>query len=171
MTDWHEYDDLPPLLRKLLKIMERAEKPELQKRKRPRKGTFPFHIQHNITPAVIRTVVSEPHDLPHNLPFSASTWHRVKAFVHQIGVLSPSGNLTCIGMRLKSLLQREPTLLGEAVHGHLYTLHRFNPEVRFSFAYSVICDWLWERRVVVVNSRVAAELVSIVVEKGSTVYG
>ncbi len=171
MMDWQERDDLPPMLQKWLKIMERAKRYERQKSKRPRKGILPFHIQHNITPTVVRIVVSEPQNLPRNLPFSASTWSRVKAFIHQIGVLGSDESLTCFGMQLANLLRYDPSLLSEAIHGHLYTLHLFNPEVRFSFAYSVICDWLWERRETVVDSRIVAELVGIVVEKGSEVYG
>ena len=150
--------------------MERAERYESQKRKQRRKGILPFHIQHNITPAIIRLVAMSPNTLPEGLPFSPKTWIRIKAFVHQLGVLARDGSLAPFGERLRSLLQNFPDLLAEAVHGHLYTMHRFDPAVRFSFAYATICDWLWERGEVALTSKVISELVSLVVERGSEFY-
>ena len=150
--------------------MEQAERYESQKRKQRRKGVLPFHIQHNIAPAIIRIVVTSPSTLPKGLPFSPRTWDKIKAFVHQLGVLARDGSLAPFGERLRSLLQNFPDLLAEAVHGHLYTMHHFDPAVRFSFAYATICDWLWERGEVALTSKVIYELVSLVVERGSKFY-
>ena len=163
-------DDLPPLLQRLIKVMERTERYEAQKQKRQQKGILPFHIQHNITPAIIGIVVTSPDTLPNGLPFSPQTWGRVKAFVHQLSVLTREGSLAPLGERLRRLLQSYPDLLAEAVHGHLYTMHRFDPAVRFSFAYATICDWLWERGEVALTSKVFAELVGLVVERGAEFY-
>lgn len=168
MAEWQKQDDLPPLLKKWLKILERTEKYELQKHKRPRKGIIPFHIQHNTTLEVVRAVIS---DTRTSVSVTPATWGKIKPFLCQMGLLTTKETLSHWGEQLKGLLAHEPTLLGDAVHGYLYTLHRFKPQVRFSFAYSVICDWLWERREVVVDSRVVSELVGIVVERGSEVYG
>jgi len=165
-----ERDDLPPWLQRLIKVMEQAERYESQKRKQRRKGVLPFHIQHNIAPAIIRIVVTSPSTLPKGLPFSPRTWDKIKAFVHQLGVLARDGSLAPFGERLRSLLQNFPDLLAEAVHGHLYTMHHFDPAVRFSFAYATICDWLWERGEVALTSKVIYELVSLVVERGSKFY-
>ncbi len=169
MTDWQERDDLPPMLQKWLKIMERAKRYERQKSKRPRKGILPFHIQHNTTPRVVIAVLKDPHTAFEHLPKSLKKL--VKPFLVQLSVLTCDDCLTPFGEWLRKLADSYPEQLIEAFHGHLYTLHLFNPEVRFSFAYSVICDWLWERRETVVDSRIVAELVGIVVEKGSEVYG
>ncbi len=171
MMDWQERDDLPPMLQKWLKIMERAKRYERQKSKRPRKGILPFHIQHNTTLHAVRAVLSNPQTAASKLSILPATWGKIKPFLCQMGLLTTNGTLSRLGERLRELVEYDPSLLGEAIHGHLYTLHRFNPEVRFSFAYSVICDWLWERRETVVDSRIVAELVGIVVEKGSEVYG
>ncbi|MFN3421099.1 MAG: hypothetical protein ACK40X_05170 [Armatimonadota bacterium] len=171
MTDWREQDDLPPLLQKLLKVMERAKDYEVSPRKKPKRSVLPFHIQHNTTPVVVKTIVTKLDAAIEETPFSPGTWSKIKPFLHQLDILTTNGTLTPLGERLRRLVAQEPELLGEAMHGHLYTLYRFNSAVRFSFAYATICDWLWERRQGIVTGRVMAELVSIVVERGSAVYG
>jgi len=163
---------LPPLLQKLVKIMEKAQGYELKERRRPQKGVLPFHIQHNTTPTIVKAVLNDPQNAIDRLSLSFATWDKsVKPFLRQLGILETDGSLSRWGERLRNLSAHEPTLLGDAVHGHLYTLHRFKPEVRFSFAYSVICDWLWEMREVLVDSRIVSQLVGFVVERSSVVYG
>ena len=171
MTDRCEQDDLPPLLRKLLKVMERAKDYEASPRKKPRRDAFPFHIQHNTTLCILSAFLTNPVAVPEAFNFSRGTWDLVKRFLRQANLIEANGALTPLGKQLRHLVAQEPELLGEAMHGHLYTLHRFNSAVRFSFAYATICDWLWERRQVIVTGRVVAELVSVVVERGSAVYG
>lgn len=171
MTDWREQDDLPPLLQKLLKVMERAKNYEALARKKLKRDAFPFHIQHNTTPSILSVVLASPIACSEAFGFAHGTWDLVKRFLRQVGVVEKNGILAPLGDRLRCLVEQEPELLGEAMHGHLYTLHRFNPMVRFSFAYATICDWLWERQQVAVTGRVFAELVSVVVERGSAVYG
>lgn len=118
----------------------------------------------------MKTVVTNLDSAIGEMPISSDTWSKIKPFLYQLGILATNGALTLLGEQLRCLVAQEPELLGEAVHGHLYTLHRFNSAVRFSFAYATICDWLWERQQVAVTGRVIAELVSVVVERGSVVY-
>lgn len=167
-----ERDDLPPLLKRLIKVMERAERYAEKERKRLKHGSLPFHIQHNITPAVVYAIVSSPEAIPACLPVSMKTWDKVgKAFVQQLGILARDGSLAPFGERLKELVQICPDLLAEAVHGHLYTAYRFNSGVHFSFAYASICDWLWERREVALTGEVLSELVGLVVQRSAEFYG
>jgi len=167
-----EHDDLPPLLKQLLKIMERTERYEEKERKRPKRNVLPFHIQHNITPSIVLALLKSPEAIPARPPISAKTWDKVgKAFVQQLGILARDGSLTPFGERLRKLVQIYPDLLAEAIHGHLYTAYRFDPTVRFSFAYATICDWLWERREVALTGEVLSELVGLVVRRGAEFYG
>ena len=111
--------------------MERTEQYESQMRKRQRKGILPFHIQHNTTPQAVETWLRTLEPLHHTTELSQGTWGKIKAFLHQLGVLTREGSLAPFGERLRRLLQSHPDLLAEAVHGHLYTMHRFDPTVRF----------------------------------------
>lgn|GEM_PF-704077 len=165
-----ERDALPPLLQRLLKVMEQAERYKSQKRKQRRKGILPFHIQHNTTPQMMEIWLRTLEPLHRITGLSQSTWGKIKAFLNQLGVLARDGSLAPFGERLRCLLQNHPELLAEAVHGHLYTMHRFDPSVRFSFAYATICDWLWERGEVALTGKVTSELVGLVVERGAEFY-
>jgi hypothetical protein len=165
-----ERDDLPPLLKRLIKVMERAERYEEKERKRPRRSVLPFHIQHNTTPSVVREVLQIAEPVSRIPTISQGTWSKIKPFLYQLGILARDGSLAPFGERLKELVQICPDLLAEAVHGHLYTAYRFNSGVRFSFAYATICDWLWERREVALTGEVLSELVGLVVQRSAEFY-
>ncbi|MFA0782869.1 hypothetical protein [Fervidibacter sacchari] len=166
-----EHDDLPPLLKQLLKIMERTERYEQKERKRPKRSALPFHIQHNTTPLVVWEVLQVTEPILRIPSISQGTWSKIKPFLCQLGILARDGSLTPFGERLRKLMQIYPDLLAEAIHGHLYTAYRFDPTVRFSFAYATICDWLWERREVALTGEVLSELVGLVVRRGAEFYG
>jgi len=167
-----ERDDLPPLLKRLLKVMERMERYEQRERKRPKRDVLPFHIQHNITPSIVIALLKSPEAIPTRLPISVKTWDKVgKAFVQQLGILARDGSLAPLGERLRDLMKSHPDLLAEVIHGHLYTAYKFDFGVRFSFAYATICDWLWERREVALTGEVLSELVGLVAQSGAEFYG
>jgi len=164
VTDWR--DELPPLLQKLLRVMERLQEYEKQRPSRKSRNALPFHLQHNTTPEALRRVLlGEP------IPFAHGTKDLIYRFLRQAGIFASDAILTPFGGSLKRLIEEEPFILADAMHGHLYTLHRFQPAVRFSFAYATICDWLWERREVALTGEVLSELVGLVVQRSAEFYG
>ena len=164
MTDWS--DELPPLLRKLLRAMERAQDYGKLRRRQRHRNALPFHIQHNTTLDALQRVLSgKP------IPLTLGTKDLIYRFLRQSGILAPNAALTHFGENLKRLIEEEPLILADAMHGHLYTLYRFQPTVCFSFAYATICDWLWERREVALTGEVLSELVGLVVRRGAEFYG
>jgi len=164
MTDWQ--DELPPLLQKLLRVMERAQDYERLRRCQRSRNALPFHIQHNTTLDALQRILSgKP------ISLKRGTKDLIYRFLRQAGVFASDAALTPFGGSLKRLIEEEPRVLADAMHGHLYTLHRFQPTVRFSFAYATICDWLWERREVALTGEVLSELVGLVVRRGAEFYG
>jgi len=138
---------------------------------------LPFHIQHNTTPTVVAKILKLAGDgdlslesLSDGLGYRKGTMAHIAPFLRQLGILD-GWRLSEFGERLKGLVQTRPDLLAEAVHIHLYTLHWVQPEAYFSFAYSVICDWLWERGEWSLDGKTAAQLVGVVVEAAGRVYG
>ncbi len=164
MTDWR--DELPPLLRKLLRVMERLQDYEKPHPSRKSRNTLPFHLQHNTTPEALRKVLlGEP------IPLTHGTRDLIYRFLRQVGVLASDTALTPFGRSLRQLIEEGLLILADAMHGHLYTFYRFQSAVRFSFAYATICDWLWERREVALTGEVFSELVGLVVQRSAEFYG
>lgn len=138
---------------------------------------LPFHIQHNTTPNVVAKIVRLASDenlslesLSVELGYGKGTTAHIVPFLRQMGVLD-GWWLSGFGERLKLLFQSRPDLLAEAVHVHLYTLHWLDPKAYFSFAYSKVCDWLWEREVWRLDGKGIAQLVGVVVEAAGKTYG
>ena len=145
-----------------------------------RKGAkrLPFHIQHNTTPTVVGLMVmnsDEDEIAPEKVSSvigvkTSSLQKRIAPFLRQLGVLD-GWRLSEFGERLKVLGQSHPDLLAEALHVHLYTLHWRQPDAYFSFAYTTICDWLWERGTWVLDGQGKAELVGVVVNAAAEKFG
>lgn len=141
-------------------------------------GRLPFHIQHNTTPTVVAKTLKSAIDgslslesLSTALGYGKGTIEKVMLpWLRQMGVLD-GWKLSEFGERLRQLVQTHHELLPEAVHVHLYTLHWVQPEAYFSFAYSAICDWLWERGEWLVDGKTKSQLVGVVVETAGQVYG
>ena len=154
-----EFDDDLPSLFKVI-VEERSEySPESGRvgevtegvsRRRRIKG-IPFHIQHNTTPEVLFSALLLAKEgqlrgdkLAERLRISARTINAVVSpFIKQMELLDSGLRLTETGERFYELASKRPDLLGEAVHVHLYTLHWFNPEVRFSWAYAQVTDLIF----------------------------
>lgn len=142
-----------------------------------KRDRLPFHIQHNTTPAVIAKTLRlasnnnlSLESLSVGLGYGRGTTEKVIVpFLRQMGILE-GWRLSDFGERLRRLVQTHPDLLAEAVHVHLYTLHWVLPEAYFSFAYSVICDWLWERGEWQLDGKSVSHLVGVVVEAAGQVY-
>ncbi|MCS7186061.1 MAG: hypothetical protein RMK89_03805, partial [Armatimonadota bacterium] len=138
---------------------------------------LPFHIQHNTTPSTVEKALklasvggTSLESLSTILGYSRGTTAHIVPFLRQIGILD-GWRMSEFGGRLMQLMHTHPDLLAEAVHVHLYTLHWVQPNAYFSFAYSVICDWLWERGEWMLDGKTRAQLVGVVVEAAEQIYG
>jgi hypothetical protein len=147
-------DDLPSLFKVI--VEERSEYSPEPRRVKGKTGyspgevrirDIPFHIQHNTTPRTIVLALSLAREeklcvkeLAGRAGFSPGTSAHIIPFIRQMDLLDSRLRLTETGERFYRLASEYPDLLGEAVHVHLYTLHWFDPEVRFSWAYAQVTD-------------------------------
>jgi len=132
---------------------------------------YPFHIQHNTTPMVLKVVLNSAFqqpvnidDLVYELNQKRDTISHILPFVRQMGLIDKNNRISELGRRFHTLDEK---LLPEAVHNLLYTSHFFDEEKHFSWAYSKIVDTLWKSEEKIINR---SDLVGMIVEEASHVY-
>lgn len=147
-------DDMPSIFKAIveerspyLPESERVRRKTGGSLRRGRSKSIPFHIQHNTTPRNIFPALCLAkqgklcaRELAKQGGFSLGTSAHIIPFIKQMGLLDSTLRLTEMGERFYDLISERPDLLGEAMHVHLYTLHWFKPEVRFSWAYAQVID-------------------------------
>lgn len=138
---------------------------------------LPFHIQHNATPEVVRSILesclnrdTSVVDLARQLRMSAGTIKHIIPFLRQAGLLEAVQKkliLSDIGYRL---IHQSAILFVEAIHHLLYTTHHFDRAKRFSWAYARVVDALWTSGEHTLDGQTMAQLVGAVVEEASQTF-
>lgn len=136
---------------------------------------LPFHIQQNTTPEVLRRILGCCHsghmttvELAQELGMSVGTVQHIIPFIRQAGLLEVNRlALTSMGIAFYRLSEQSSTLLPEAMHNLLYTLHHDDKGKHFSWAYAKVVDALWMSGERKLDGEAMAQLVGMVVEEAA----
>ena len=141
-----------------------------------------LHLQQNTTLERVAAILDFFNtDCPDDLEQVALTCNlgvsvlqkNVFPFLRNLSILekcTKTPGLTPQGKIAAAILQENPDLLGDFFHSLLYKLHLEQPEKRFSWAYAMVVQKLWNRQEVVLSTAEKKSLVGETIEAASLKY-